>query len=899
MIRRSVVLFVVSLVAICCDGTFISSSDPSSTCGDLIVQDNEECDAGAGNGRDGVGCTADCKFPVCGDGHRAPGEYCDDGNQNSGDGCSSNCVTEHAFTRVPEPKGAKYNVVAPWATTIFGDSLRTFQSSEHFVIRASFDDQDLLEEELKEGGSLSKKNQRKNLATFERIWTTYIDKFKFAPPYFNKKKQYKVNVVVTDYGYLSGGTFSEAAPWPEGPHPQVQMLYEAFKSYGGMLHEFMHALQNMPPQSDWFEFGGWFSESHAEFMRYRADPTGVGCSEILVNAPHLYYGTTRNRYCNWQFWDYLAEVIGMDAINGLWTGSLGGVTDKLFPNYMDIPDACGQLDGPFSVLLRSLDWNIEQLNDIFGRWAMANVAWDYEQKGNIYRDAYKPYSEDFVSGRRGRVTRLESSGGNSNTLHYFPPEILAPQRWGYNLVRLIPVEGRDSVVLKFRGVTQNASARTKKFGNYNKEPSEMPQPDSGWRWGLVAIEASGLPRYSALQAGARASLRFNTKADDKELYLVVLGAPMSLHQIRWDQMAYSIYRYPWRIQLEGALPQGFEPSVFPPGVRGGAHPNGGGFVQTGAKVADNAYVGPRARVLDNAQIGSGVRIEGHAIIRGNAKVIGEARVKGHALLEGSAVVSDNAIVHGSAQMKGGSVYGNAEVGGITYICCDTKIFGSARVLSTSVERPLRGDARIFGDAQLLGDVEFSVENISSGVWYGFVHPEFMGKPRWGSDRSNPEPEVTASTTGIKWDTDDADCRYAHVGCQINKSCIQVANGFECVAGATAPKSYERSHKEKVVKCVIDDCENDKNYKYKGKYSCVWVAKIARRRKNMCTKVKDVQRSCPISCGFCCEDSKSFEYKNKGGCSWVAKKKNRIKKLCKKNAVKSSCRKTCDSCFDVV
>jgi len=870
----------------------------SSDCGNFIVEDNEECDAGAGNGLDGVGCLADCTLPVCGDGHRAPGEYCDDGNLIPGDGCDENCMTEHIFPSVSESDGTTYEVAAPDATTVFGDSLLTLKDSEHFVIRASFDDKDLLDEELK-NGTLRNKKQKQNLKKLEKIWKVYIDNFGFAPPYFERKDKYKVNVFVTDYGYLSGGAFKESDPWPPGQHPHIQMRYTAFESYGGMLHEFSHSIQNMIIKNNWFDYGGWFSESHAEFMRFRAEPTGVGCSEKLVNAPHLYYGTTRNRYCNWQFWDYITEVFGIQVVNGLWSGNLGGPTDTLFPNYIDVP--CSNLDGPFAVLLRSLDWSIEQLNDLFGRWAMANAAWDYAQKGDLYQNAYGSYSEEETrTGTRGRLTRLESAGDNSNNnLYYFPPEELAPQRWGYNLVRLIPDNGVDSIIVTFRGVVQKIPARTEEFGAYNKEPSEIQQPDSGWRWGLVAVDSSGSPRYSSLQAGARASLRFKIDPDDQELYLVVLGAPMSLHQILWDQMYYSIYRYPWRIKLENALPQGFEPTVSPPGLDGGPHSNGGGFVQSTAQVDDEAYIGPKAKVLDSAQIGKGARVEDHAIVRGDAKVMGKATVKGHALLEGNAVVTDNAVVHGSAQMNGGEVYENAEVGGLTWICCNTKIYGSARVISTSVERPLKPDARIFGDVQLLGDIEYSVDEISSGVWYGFVHPEFMGDPEWGSNRAEPETEVTISTKGMDWDTDDSDCRYTHISCAKNEACILVGNTYECVTGANAPQSYERSHKEMVIKCVIGDCVDNKDFKYKGKKKkdCKWVAKEEDQRKQLCKENGEVQQSCPVSCGFCCADNNSFKFKGKKTCKWLAKKESRIEEYCTKGSVKSNCSKTCDYCFN--
>jgi len=874
-----------------------------STCGDLIVQPNEECDAGLGNGMDGFGCRADCTLPVCGDGHRAPGEYCDDDS----DDCTDKCVTKHIFPVIKDAKGDKYKVAAPNADTIFGDPMITLQKSDHFVIRASFDDQDLLQEQLND--TLSEKSQKENLQVFETIWKKFIKKFKFAPPYFYTDDKYKVNVVVTDYGYLSGGTFQEGPPWPEGPQAQVQMVYHAFDGYGGMLHEFSHALQNMPPRADWFEYGGWFSESHAEFMTYRAHTTGVGCSEVLVNAPHLYYGTTRNRYCNWQFWDYLADKFGMKPINSLWTGTMGGHTSLLFPYYPDPP--CVEMEGPFAVLQREMGWSIEVLNDLFGMWAMSNVIWDYEQKGDVYREAYGSYSDDLGVGQRGRVVRLDSSKDTNGETYYFPPDVLAPQRWGYNLVPLIlDDDGSNEIIIEFRGVVQRTSARTKKFGDFNDEPENIPEPNSGWRWGIVAIQENETKaRYSPLQAGARSSLKFPTKSTDKEYYLMVMGAPTSLVEMIWDQMWYTIYRYPWRVKITGAKPLGHEPYTFPQDVSGDAHPNGGGFVQDSATVDETAYVGPRARVLEDATVKDGARIEDSAIVRGSAKVSGSAIVRGHALVDGQAEIRDDALIYDAVQINGGQVYDNAKVGGITHVCCDTKIYGSAEVVSSSVERPLRGDAKIHGTAKVLGDVEYSVEDLSSGVWYGFVHPEWMGDPKWGADRTEPEEEVTATFDALGWDDDDADCRYAHVGCpKSNEACILVGDLYECVVGAKAPKSYEKSHSDAVRNCIFagdngdPTCLDNNDYRYQNnpEKGCDWIAAKESRRLSKCREVEEVQKSCATTCGYCCRDDETFTLKKSSmTCAWIAKKSNRRKKFCKKNKVKVGCRETCKACFDSI
>ncbi|EDM74844.1 putative lipoprotein [Plesiocystis pacifica SIR-1] len=96
---------------------------PTSTCGDGIVEGEEQCDLGAGNSDSGSctsactvaecgdgfvytefeecddgndsnndACTNQCTAAMCGDGYVQPGEECDDGNDNNGDDCNNACL---------------------------------------------------------------------------------------------------------------------------------------------------------------------------------------------------------------------------------------------------------------------------------------------------------------------------------------------------------------------------------------------------------------------------------------------------------------------------------------------------------------------------------------------------------------------------------------------------------------------------------------------------------------------------------------------------------------------------------------------------------------------------------------------------------------------------------------
>ncbi len=88
----------------------------SAICGDGILTSPEVCDDG--NTVGGDGCSADCSavepgwscrvpgkkcVPDCGDGKVELGKQCDDGNTNSGDGCSSTCLIEPGWSCTGSP----------------------------------------------------------------------------------------------------------------------------------------------------------------------------------------------------------------------------------------------------------------------------------------------------------------------------------------------------------------------------------------------------------------------------------------------------------------------------------------------------------------------------------------------------------------------------------------------------------------------------------------------------------------------------------------------------------------------------------------------------------------------------------------------------------------------------
>jgi len=529
----------------------------------------------------------------------------------------------------------------------------------------------------------------------ETVWTTFIGQIKFPEPYCDTATKHKANINLDPTFGLTGG--------PTGDRDMGMWIGPlALKDHWGLAHEFTHALQGSTRSFRDGKYVGWLWESHANWMAHQMPEyrNEVHCSELLVNFPHLYYGSTRDRYCNWQFLEYLKDKYGYAAVNDIWANGLK-------------PDQAGYLEEDlFSTLMRNQKWSVADLNDEFGEWALRNITWDYvDQDGNdqgpTYRTKYGSY--DQREGQRAlRVTSLDPM--DLGQRRFAVPNAWAPQRWGYNVVRLMPDAGATRITVNFRGVVQAAPATTTLPG-FTNDPTSIPQPDSDWRWGVVAIQADGTPRYGPLMGGADGDLSFDLKAGDQAIYMVVVGTPSSQQKIQWDQAYYSIYRYPWMVQLTGALPQGFE-AGHTPGT-GHIQANGGGWVSNSAHVDASVYVGPYARVTGGTVKGN-ARIEDHALVRGGT-VSGNAVIGAMSIIDDGVTVTDNAKVETTFLGIGGFEPGTA----------------------------LSGTAEVLGDAEVRGGPK-----LSKGVYSGFVDQSSQDDPKQGGDLTAPVPEVTSTAPYI-------------------------------------------------------------------------------------------------------------------------------------------------------
>jgi Family of unknown function (DUF6055) len=436
--------------------------------------------------------------------------------------------------------------------------------------------------------SVSSSTAQSALTQLESIWSLYFGSPMFErEPLCNSATKYKAAIHVNSANGLSGGAW-------DAQHMGMWISSDALSDHWGLAHEFMHGVQSVEGglACNQSNTCGWIYESHANWAAQQQTEyhtTDVHCSEYLANVPHLYLGSTRDRYCNWQFMEYLKDKYCYSAVNAIWTGKA--------------------VNDPFTAILNAQGWNIGQLNDFIGEWAMHNVTWDYQDpapestaggnQGKLFRSKYGLITDSSQTTRRLRLTKVEPLDTDyANNRRFISPFYWAPQRFGYNVIRLYPDSGATSVTVSFRGVT-----------------SAAPSPD--WRWGLVATD-SGITtaRYSAMQKGSDAELTFCVSAGES-LFLVVAATPSTQQQIVWDQAYGTVPRYPFMIQLANAWPDGFQggkQDACPSGLTRAS--NGGGCAPSGTV----AYVGPYATVSSGATVGSSARIDDHAYVESGSTV---------------------------------------------------------------------------------------------------------------------------------------------------------------------------------------------------------------------------------------------------------------------------------------
>ena len=649
-----------------------------------------------------------------------------------------------------------------WENQCAGNGFSLIDESDHFEVCKKPKTDDGITNTV----SIPAADAQGVLQSLEKVFSFYTDSLGWMLPFpKSPDKKLKSNIYVFENAVMASlyGGLDYVKDLNGEYGPGMWIGVGSLKDYWGTSHEFAHGLQGVAGWMGNNSHAGWFAESHANWMAHQYNPKDAHCSEYLINFPYLYYGSTRDRYCNWQFLEHLKEKFGggndgAKEVNRLWMESIHDGED-------------GRMEQtPFTAMMMVYSWTLEDLNREFGQFAMKNATFEYApEKKKLYSKSWGDYEfstrrNTSNTARHMRVTmlnRMDSASGGPD--RYIVPSYWAPQRWGYNIVRIYP-DSAGKVTVRFRGIVQHKKGEGYKcFGDNedtykgkhykwcNYAPDALPDPASQWAVGLVAEGSDGTPRYSELMLDTAGNISIETKASDKALWLAVTAAPSEMQTILWDQFYYSVYRYPYMIEVVNGKPEGYNDNFWKPaGYAGGSaqgyakHANGGGWVSSKAKVDASVYVGPDA-VVNGGTVTGDARIEDFAVVNGGT-VGGKAVVRGRALVSGGSM-ADNAILEEDAWLVSGTIKDDARVGALSVITNST-VSGKAQV--HGVMWPVDGK-KLSGTAQLRGDLENNfTSEISKGIFYGMVNTDMLNNANFGANLTEPPTDATADFAGAIW-----------------------------------------------------------------------------------------------------------------------------------------------------
>ena len=649
-----------------------------------------------------------------------------------------------------------------WENQCAGNGFSLIDESDHFEVCKKPKTDDGITNTV----SIPAADAQGVLQSLEKVFSFYTDSLGWMLPFpKSPDKKLKSNIYVFENAVMASlyGGLDYVKDLNGEYGPGMWIGVGSLKDYWGTSHEFAHGLQGVAGWMGNNSHAGWFAESHANWMAHQYNPKDAHCSEYLINFPYLYYGSTRDRYCNWQFLEHLKEKFGggndgAKEVNRLWMESIHDGED-------------GRMEQtPFTAMMMVYSWTLEDLNREFGQFAMKNATFEYApEKKKLYSKSWGDYEfstrrNTSNTARHMRVTmlnRMDSASGGPD--RYIVPSYWAPQRWGYNIVRIYP-DSAGKVTVRFRGIVQHKKGEGYKcFGDNedtykgkhykwcNYAPDALPDPASQWAVGLVAEGSDGTPRYSELMLDTAGNISIETKASDKALWLAVTAAPSEMQTILWDQFYYSVYRYPYMIEVVNGKPEGYNDNFWKPaGYAGGSaqgyakHANGGGWVSSKAKVDASVYVGPDA-VVNGGTVTGDARIEDFAVVNGGT-VGGKAVVRGRALVSGGSM-ADNAILEEDAWLVSGTLKDDVRVGALSVITNST-VSGKAQV--HGVMWPVDGK-KLSGTAQLRGDLENNfTSEISKGVFYGMVNTDMLNNANFGANLTEPPTDATADFAGAIW-----------------------------------------------------------------------------------------------------------------------------------------------------
>ena len=566
-------------------------------------------------------------------------------------------------------------------------------------------------------GTLPMEQADSGLARLEAWWDFQIGGDRFPNPDTGLAHPRRTCVFLLEAGWSLGGL---DAGWPS-----LWFAPKALQDNWALGHEFMRSLQARTGGFQENPYVAWFLDSHANWMNHQRYPQYTHCSELYAHQQHAYFGSTRNRYCNWPFLEFLKERTGGYAvIDSLWTG-WSRWNDRAA---LDVPAA----------FARQLGLSEAGFSDLWGEFALHMARADFV-RGAVYRRDWEYLHA--AQWQRLRFPELEAI--DTALGRYRIPFEVAPQRLGFNVVPIHPGVAGDTVRLSFRGISQNAPAEAWRPLT-RLDPDTVGSAGSDWRWGVAIVDTAASGGFSFRYLGpfpAGVEMTRFVLGTTEHAYLVVAATPTESQPIAWDRSYRSIYRYPWMLEVRGARPEGYQPGRgLPVGSLGARHPNGGGWVAYGATVDSTAWVGPEAMVLEEAKVLGRARIEGRAVAMGTSTVRDQAVLRGAARTWGDAVVRDRAVVAGHAVVCAGEILESALVDGYATVdVAGSRVGGSAHLGGTAF---LTGSVDLGGTAVVTGDAELQPLQLRSGSFSGYVDAAAIRETSLGAGLSGDLPEVT-------------------------------------------------------------------------------------------------------------------------------------------------------------
>jgi carbonic anhydrase/acetyltransferase-like protein (isoleucine patch superfamily) len=508
--------------------------------------------------------------------------------------------------------------------------------------------------------------------TLEKIYTKFITELAFCSdaPTTNLGK-YKLIIVMNDTwgtgagapsGWAFGGSYDGiiGAMWV---HPN------ATRDGGVISHELGHSLQGMISIQENSTRGGGFTapianffwEGHANFMRAQMYPRFAADDIPRVMATSMFHwSSTRHHYSNFRLLFHMQQLDGINMVNRLWKESIAN-------------------EHPLITYRRLKGWTQVQLNDFVFDYAKREVTLDYPVNnfGAIIRRTRDQLRNGEPRYLWRQFTILKAI--NETTGRYIVPNAFAPQDYGYNIIPVYSTCPNQFVRVKFKGHTEVNST-------------------AGWRYGFVAVKADGITaRYSPVYSDNEREITFQMNSDETQLFLVVMGAPVTHTSYVVEPGWPKIKRYPYELRFQNAIPEGYQTnfrSAYK--TNGRVHANGGGWIRNGATVASTVYVGPKAIVLGNSNISGNVRIDGTAWVE-NARV------------------TDNVVIDGNALVWGGTYSGNVHI-------TDNAVLNRVTASGTVIAKDdVLTEGQTFGNAVVIGGDAEPANCSTNGVYLQFPH----------------------------------------------------------------------------------------------------------------------------------------------------------------------------------